>query len=177
LRSLLFCKPYELDRLNKTRYNYSHTNLLFEVKEEALMKINSILNAENFDSTRDTLTITDEEVASNWKFGMVRSIGRFLAESGRPDPSNAFTPGSQKAYYHVSGGIWEGNRISACPIISVSNLAEEDGSYTDYDTFGSSRNGAYLLKGNGTCTCGFFTGNISYSVSLGELIYTIANAS
>ena len=141
------------------------------------MKINSILDTESFDSTRNTLTITDEEIASNWKFGMVRSIGRLLAEVGRPGYGAYITSDERKSYFHIAGSSRDNVPIPACPIISVSDLAEEDGSYTEYSTFGSSNVGEYLLKGTGTCTCGFFAGGISYSISLGELLYTIANAS
>lgn len=141
------------------------------------MKINSILETESFDSTRNTLAITDEEITSNWKFGMVRSIGRLLAEAGRPGYGAYATPDEKKRYFHVAGSPRSDVPIIACPIISISDLAEEDGSYTEYGTFGSSNVGEYLLKGTGACTCGFFTGPISYSVSLGELLYTIANAS
>jgi len=130
------------------------------------------------DKTVDALAITDAEIASDWKLGMVRSMGRLLAKRGDLDKGNisyySSIPTADSAYVHVRGAA---QARELCTITAVRNVVEDSMEFEDGGTFGSTTRHRTLLTGEADCACGKLVGaHISYEVYIGDLISALANA-
>ena len=116
------------------------------------------------DATIDTLTITDAEIAADWKLGMARALGKILAVSG-----NTINDPDMRAHLKVG-------RVDRCAIATVRNITETAHQEYEHETFQSYTTDLTRISGMATCECGLLNGRISYDIYVGDLIGRVANA-
>jgi hypothetical protein len=128
------------------------------------------------DYTGDVLAITNEQVASDWRLGLLRALGK-VAQGARPSDSTGSwgvtVAGSNRE--HVMGNF--GN-IPPCPLVEIYDVREERGEEYIHDTFnGGSTKDIMLLTAKATCACGRIVKHpVTMEVSPGELIYAVTHA-
>lgn len=125
----------------------------------------------------NSLDITDEQVAADWRMGLLRSIAKVMRQSAYPTSGigsyGATIPGSDRE--HVMGNF---SSIAGCPLVEIYSAKEERGEEYIYDSF----SGGYtvdiaVLSALATCKCGrIIAQEVSMNVSTGELIHLVTNA-
>ena len=123
----------------------------------------------------DALKITDEQVAADWRMGLLRGVARVVRRSAIPNdstgPYGSAVPGSNRA--HLLGG----NMEKYCSLVEIYEVREENGERYNFSTFGDSTNDVILLKAKATCACGRLVKHpVEMVVSPGELISQVTNA-
>lgn len=131
----------------------------------------------------NVLTITDAEVAADWRLGLLRAVGvagryRFtMTEAvGR---WGAKLPGSMGE--HLDGGYSDINddngfqkRLAPCAVAEIYNVQEESGSRYDFDSFGGTDTEVTLIKANVTCACGHIDRKAaSFEIPIGDFIMEV----
>jgi hypothetical protein len=136
-----------------------------------------------YDKTVNVLALTDEEVATDWRNGMLRSIAHTITKFGIAEGIQSgtwgtvlgFTEGSLAEHiYTIPGAMSYLYGMGSCEAISVTDLYEDTFERYEHDTFGpgTTRNEALL---GATVTCKHqITGKMTFASSMGEMIYTIA---
>lgn len=127
------------------------------------------------DYKENVLSITDEEVAADWRMGLLRATGKVVSGRALPNDSTGSygmtVPGSNRA--HVSGGHGE----QFCPLVKIYDIEEQKGERYNFDTFGDSSNDVVTISALGTCKCGKVDrARVSVDLDPGELIYSVMNA-
>lgn len=124
----------------------------------------------------DVLAITDEEVAEDWRLGLVRAAGKLISGRAAPlDSQGSFgvtIAGSNRE--HILGN-WGG--VERCPITEVYDVNEEGGEQYNFSTFGSTTTDVITLTANATCKCGRINQHpVQMDMTPSEIIYEIMNA-
>lgn len=127
------------------------------------------------DYTGDVLSITDEQVAADWRMGLTRAAGRSIRYGITPaDSTGRFgvtVPGSNRE--HMRGGF--GNR--SCTVVEIFNIKEEGGEEYNFSTFGGDTRNVMTLSCLATCACGLLVKHpMSMNVAPDEFIYMVMNA-
>ena len=128
------------------------------------------------DFKEDALAISDEQVTSDWRMGLLRGLARVIAMGAAPlDSTGSFgvtIAGSNRE--HILGS-WE--ERTPCELVEIYDIKEEQGERYNFSTFGESTNDVMLLKANATCKCGRLVKHpVSMEITPGELIYKVTNA-
>lgn len=127
------------------------------------------------DYSGNALDITDEQVAADWRLGLLRSVARVMQYSIVPEDSTGrfgiVVPGSNRE--HVRGPMHT-NR--GCAIVEIYDVKEEGGEEYNFSTFGGDTRNVLVLKGKATCACGkLIAYPMSMQIAPDELIYTVMN--
>lgn len=127
------------------------------------------------DYKEDVLAITDEQVAADWRMGLLRATGKVVAGRALPTDSTGSygmtVPGSDRA--HVSGGYGD----QFCPLVKIYDIDEQKGERYNFDTFEGSTNDVVTMVALGTCECGKVDRTrVTVDLDPGELIYAVMNA-
>lgn len=135
----------------------------------------------DIDTKRNFLEVTDAEVAADWKLGMARSAAKLLVVRGdimegikRGDWGifRGFVLDSMAEHLYIASDL----RTPRCELVSVKNIEEVGTERYEHDSFGpGSTYNESAIQGTIACRCGK-SARFSYSISVGELIYTIANS-
>jgi hypothetical protein len=128
------------------------------------------------DFKENVLAITDEQVAADWRLGLLRALGK-VARYARPNDSmgsyGVTVPGSNRE--HVMGNF--GGTIPSCTLVEIYDIREEKGEDYNFSTFGGSTNDVIILSANATCACGRIVKHpVSMNIDPGELIYEALHA-
>lgn len=131
---------------------------------------------ETTDYTGNALAITDTEVASDWRLGLVRALAT-VALGAAPDdstgPYGVTIPGSNRE--HVIGNF--GPSKPGCPLVEIYDVKDTGGSRYNFSTFGGSSDEIILLTANATCKCGQIVKHpVSMEITPSDLIYSVLNA-
>jgi hypothetical protein len=124
----------------------------------------------------NVLAITNEQVASDWRLGLLRALGK-VAQGARPSDSTGSwgvtVAGSNRE--HVMGN-W-GN-VPPCPLVEIYDVREEKGEEYIHDSFnGGSTKDIMILSANATCACGRIVKHpVAMDIEPGELIYRVTHA-
>lgn len=123
----------------------------------------------------NVLAITDEQVAADWRLGLLRALGK-VARGARPsDSTGSFgvtISGSNRE--HVMGNF---SSIPGCPLVEIYDVREDRGEDYNFSTFGGSTSEVIVLSANATCECGRIVKHpVSMDITPGELIYMVTNA-
>lgn len=127
------------------------------------------------DFKENVLAITDEQVAADWRLGLLRALGK-VARGARPtDSMGSFgttIAGSNRE--HVMGNFAS---VPACPLVEIYDISEDKGEEYNFSTFGGSTNDVMILSANATCACGRLVKHpVSMDIDPGELIYMVTQA-
>lgn len=127
------------------------------------------------DFKENVLAITDKQIASDWRLGLLRALGK-IARGARPsDSTGSFgvtIAGSNRE--HVMGN-W-GN-VPHCPLVEIYDVREERGEEYNFSTFGGTTSDVIILSANATCACGRIVKHpVAMEISPGELIYMVTHA-
>lgn len=127
------------------------------------------------DYTGNVLAITDEQVASDWRLGLLRALGK-VAKGARPSDSTGSygvtVAGSNRE--HVMGN-W-GN-VPHCPLVEIYDIREEKGENYNFDSFGGTTDDVMILSAKATCACGRIVKHpVAMDIDPGELIYRVMHA-
>jgi hypothetical protein len=137
-----------------------------------------------YDYNENVLSITDAEVAADWRKGMIRATAQIIIEEGYPEGA---TPGSWDSYKGYREGSL-GEHIAAtrkvepryyerghgsCVITSAANLTEDLNTFEEFNTFGGNTHAEVIFTADVTCNHGV-SGSMVYSSSLGNIIGTLA---
>lgn len=126
----------------------------------------------------NVLDITDEEVANDWRLGLLRSLGNVVAGSALPSDSTErwgrAIPGSNRAHLSYPG---LGSTEKQCSIAEVYNVREDSFEEWEHSSFGEANRWTRTeLRALATCTCGRLVRHpVSMTVGVGDLIYTVTN--
>lgn len=124
----------------------------------------------------NVLAITNEQVAADWRLGLLRALGK-VALGARPSDSTGSygvtVAGSNRE--HVMGN-W-GN-VPHCPLVEIYDVREEKGEEYIHDSYsGGSTRDVMILSANATCACGRIVKHpVAMDIDPGELIYRVTNA-
>lgn len=123
----------------------------------------------------NVLAITDEQIAADWRLGLLRALGK-VARGARPsDSTGSFgvtVAGSNRE--HVMGN-W--SNIPHCPLVEIYDIREERGEEYNFSTFGGSTTDVMILSANATCECGRIVKHpVAMEIMPGELIYMVTHA-
>lgn len=127
------------------------------------------------DYKEDVLAITDEQVAADWRLGLLRAAGKVVAGRALPrDSTGSYgitIAGSNRA--HVSGGYGE----QFCPLVKIYDVEEQSDEISNFDSLDDSTSAVIIMSALGTCKCGKVDrAPVSFSLDPGELIYSVMNA-
>lgn len=146
-----------------------------------------------YDKSLNAYALSDEEVAADWRNGMVRAAARKLVEAGKAEGEIlgswgahvGFRAGTLAEHFDAAMSKSEpkrpGDRYFAghgsCAITSVTNLREDSDERYESNSFGDGRSYTdSVLDGTVTCVHGV-TGQMTFAASLGELISAIVSGS
>lgn len=123
--------------------------------------------------TGNTLAISDKQVASEWRLGLLRALGKVATRALPVDTTGRHGSAVEgSAREHVSGNIG----VPFCRLVEIYDIREEHGNRFLYSTFGENHDDVIRLTAKATCKCGRL---IKYPVSLditpGTLISEVAN--
>lgn len=133
----------------------------------------------NSDFEGNVLDITDEEVAKDWRLGLLRSMGSVVAGSALPSDSTErwgrATPGSSRAHLAYPG---LGSTETQCSISEVYSIREDSFEEWEHSSFGDENRWTRTeLRALATCACGRLVRHpVSMTIGVGELIHTVTNA-
>lgn len=127
------------------------------------------------DYTGDVLSITDEQVAADWRMGMTRAAGRAIRYGIAPsDSTGSFgitIAGSNREHIRGGGGVRN------CKVVEIFNIKEEGGEEHHFSTYGGSTSNVLTLSCLASCDCGRLVKHpMSMNVSPDEFIYMVMNA-
>lgn len=127
------------------------------------------------DYTENVLAITDEQIAADWRLGLLRALGK-VARGARPsDSTGSFgltVSGSNRE--HVMGNF---GSIPGCPLVEIYDVREDRGEEYNFSTFGGSTTDVIILSANATCECGKIVKHpVAMDITPGELIYMVMRA-
>lgn len=99
--------------------------------------------------TDNTLTITDDAVAKDWRYGLLRSLGNIIQKEGTiNEATRSFglpTPNGMRSH------------MQRCTIVAVHSITEDSDdeySYNAYSDNGGDSTAVTLLAGIVSCKCG-----------------------
>jgi hypothetical protein len=124
----------------------------------------------------NVLEITNEQVAADWRLGLLRALGK-VAKGARPSDSvgsyGVTVPGSNRE--HVMGNFAS---IPGCPLVEIYDIREEKGENYIHDSYsGGSTNDVMILSAKATCACGRIVKHpVAMEIDPGELIHLVTNA-
>lgn len=137
-----------------------------------------------YDPNVNVFALTGEEIASDWRNGLLRKAGALIVERGTAEgvivgqwgSLKGFVPGSLAEHlyarlnrYAMATGTQE------CKVVSVTDLEEVNSERYDHDSFGPGQVTPETgFAATVTCEHGV-TGRMIYTQSLGNLIYEIAS--
>lgn len=131
----------------------------------------------------NVLNYTNEEIVTNWRKGMLKNIANHLILTGTAEGQTggwystlAWTPGSlgEHMYSNTPNNFYT-YETGDCKIISVTHLEELKMEKYDHNSFGPPTERTETgIEGIVTCNHGH-TGKMTLEISVGDLIYTIAN--
>lgn len=134
----------------------------------------------NPDYKDDVLAITDEQIAGDWRLGLLRAMGRVVAGSALPADSasrwGVSTPGSNRAHLEYRGF---GSTEDQCSIVEVRDIKEDSCDEWEHNSFdvGDNKRTNTELRALATCACGRLVNYpVSMTIPVGEFIYAVANA-
>jgi hypothetical protein len=123
----------------------------------------------------NVLAITAEQIAADWRLGLLRALGKVALGARPSDSTGSFgvtVAGSNRE--HVMGN-W--STIPACPLVEIYDIREERGEEYNFSTFGGTTSDVMILSANATCACGRIVKHpVSMEISPGELIYMVTHA-
>lgn len=130
---------------------------------------------ETTDYKENVLAITDEQVAADWRLGLLRALGK-VARGARPTDSmgsyGTTIAGSNRE--HVMGNFAS---VPPCPLVEIYDIGEEKGENYNFSTFGGSTDDVMILSANATCACGRIVKHpVVMDIDPGELIYKVTHA-
>lgn len=127
------------------------------------------------DFTENVLAITDKQIASDWRLGLLRALGKVALGARPADSTGSYgvtIAGSNRE--HIMGNF---ANIPACPLVEIYDVREEKGEEYNFSTFGGSTNDVMILSANATCACGRIVKHpVSMDIDPGELIYKVTHA-
>jgi hypothetical protein len=121
----------------------------------------------------DALAITDEQVAADWRMGLLRSLAKVLTEA-LPRDSETRYGGSVKGSNreHVTGTMG----MKFCPLVEIYEVREDKGHQYLFSTFGGSTDEVTILKAKASCKCGRLVKHpVELEVPIGSLISQVTN--
>lgn len=123
----------------------------------------------------NALAITDEEIATDWRLGLLRSAARVMQYSIAPEDSSGrfgiVVPGSNRA--HIKG---ESFSSGGCSVVEIYEVKEEGGEEHHFSTYGGSTDNVLVLSGKATCKCGELVAYpMSMKIAPDEFIYSVMN--
>lgn len=143
-----------------------------------------------YDPKVNAYAFTDADVAADWRNGLLRAAARTLVERGSAHGTRhgswgsfaGFEAGSLAEHLYSAPenkGMFGSPTTSGhgtCAIVSVTDLREDSDERYEHNSFGDGRTyNDSTLSGTVTCEHGV-SGGMTLSVSLGELIGTIADS-
>ncbi|MBC9704858.1 MAG: hypothetical protein H9W81_07760 [Enterococcus sp.] len=134
----------------------------------------------NNDYADNVLAITDEEVGKDWRLGLLRAMGKVIANSALPADSTSrwgqALAGSNRSHLSYHGPHSDEVR---CPIVEVYDIKEDSFDEWDHNSFGDDNKWTRTeLKASATCACGRVVRHpVSMTIPVGDLIYEVTNAS
>jgi hypothetical protein len=112
----------------------------------------------------NVLAITAEQIAADWRLGLLRALGKVALGARPSDSTGSFgvtIAGSNRE--HVMGN-WA--NIPACPLVEIYDIREEQGEEYNFSTFGGTTSDVMILSANATCACGRIVKHpVSYQIS------------
>lgn len=123
----------------------------------------------------NVLAITDEQVATDWRMGLLRALGKVARGAYPSDNTGSFgmtVSGSNRE--HVMGNFAS---IPGCPLVEIYDVREDRGEDYNFSTFGGSTSDVIVLSAKATCKCGRVVKHpVSMDITPGELIYMVTHA-
>lgn len=139
-----------------------------------------------YDKTVNVLALTDEEIAADWRNGMLRSIAGTITKSGIAEGIQTGTWGNivgctegslAEHLYGTSEKMSYFFGMGDCEAISVTNLYEDTFERYEHNSFGPGITRNETLLG-ATVTCKHqISGEMTFASSMGEMIYAITRYS
>lgn len=122
----------------------------------------------------NTLAITEEQVATDWRLGLLRALGEVVTRALPNDTIGnygAAVKGSNRE--HVSGGM----DVRFCPLVEIYEIREEQAHRSLQDTMGGSEE-VTVLKAQASCACGRLVKHpVSLDINPGTLISEVTKTS
>lgn len=127
------------------------------------------------DYTDNVLAITDEQVAGDWRLGLLRAAGKVMTAARPTDSTHGrfgmTVPGSARAHMEWQFGT------KGCTLTEIYNIQEHKGERYNFSTFGGSTDDVITMTALGTCACGTVErADVTLDMDPGELIYSVMNA-
>ena len=124
----------------------------------------------------NALEITDEQVATDWRLGLIRSLAKVVAGQAAPTdstgPYGSTIPGSNRD--HVQGSFGNNTR---CELVAIYNLREEGGERYEFDSFGGKDYNVLYIYALADCKCGRLQKYpVQMDISPGDLIGEVMRA-
>lgn len=140
---------------------------------------------QGYDRTADVMSITDADIAADWRKGMLRSVADLITTRGQAEGVQSggwgaisFKEGELAHHFHGSAKAHTYTAplgTGACKIVKVTDLTEDSDTQYHHDTFGSGEGyRVTILSAKVTCEHSV-TGRMSLTESVGELIYAVAS--
>lgn len=128
------------------------------------------------DYKEDALKITDEQVAADWRMGLVRAVAKVVAGSAAPTDSmgsyGITIPGSNRD--HVQGSLGNNTR---CQLVAIYELREEGGERYEFDSFGGKDYNVLYIYALADCKCGRLQRHpVQMDINPGDLIGEVMRA-
>lgn len=116
----------------------------------------------------NALDITDVEVASDWRLGLIRALARILQVSTNiiesHGPYGTMLPNSMMAH------------MKHCTFNDIRDIREDIDDYWEFDTFSDDTTKVTVLHAKVSCACGTVNKmDSSMIVHAGELVTMVAN--
>lgn len=124
----------------------------------------------------NVLAITDEQIAADWRLGLLRALGKVARGAVPSDSKGSYgvtVPGTNRE--HVMGNF---STINGCPLVEIYDVREEKGEEYIHDSYsGGSTKDVMLLSAKATCACGRIVKHpVAMDIDPGELIYRVTHA-
>ena len=138
----------------------------------------------HYDRKANVMAFTDADVATDWRNGLLKNAAELLIQQGRAEGTITGPWGSIMGYKEdsLAKHFYEGKNDSAytagtggCAIVSVTDLEEINTEQYEHDSFGPGQVRVDSgIQGVVTCEHGV-TGRITFTTSIGDLIYMLAS--
>lgn len=124
----------------------------------------------------NVLSITNEQVARDWRLGLLRSLGNVVAGEALPSDSTGpwgmVIAGSNRAHLSYAGFTSD---PKPCSIVEVYDIKEDSFEEWEHNSFGTDIGRTRTeLRALATCACGRLVKHpVSMNIPVGELIYAV----
>lgn len=126
----------------------------------------------------NALAITDEQVQSDWRFGLVRGAARVIEREGLPTQGrgryNSVIPDSPLA--HIKGTYVDGV-LQKCSLTEIYSISDDGGQIFLEGTMGGQTLPTMVLKAKASCACGELV-RVAVEATMApyELIYKVMSS-